>query len=56
VLALYLEQQFPQRAEALREVHADLRESDRGATNSLEQLRAGEERILRVWTVALELK
>jgi hypothetical protein len=33
-----------------------LNESDRRATGALEQLRSGEATLLRLWSIALELK
>ncbi len=56
VLALYLETEMPQRAREIRQVVDGQAEVDRGAANVLEQLRAGEERILRAWMLANETK
>ncbi len=56
VLAVHLEQQSPQRAKEMRQVQADLKAADRAAANVLEQLRGGEEKLLRLWTLALDVK
>jgi hypothetical protein len=56
VLPIYLAQQSPDRGEAMRHVRQELTDADRLARTVLEQLRAGEVKILRVWTIALDLK
>jgi hypothetical protein len=56
VLVNYLEQQNPSCAKELRRILADLTSADRGWANVLEQLRGGEDKILRMWSLALELK
>ena len=53
VLAIHLEQQTPQRAKEMRELQQESSDGDRTA-NVLEQLRGGEERILRLWVLAHE--
>jgi hypothetical protein len=56
VLSIHLEQQTPQRAEEMRQVQQESSEGDRASANILEQLRGGEERILQLWVLALDLK
>jgi hypothetical protein len=56
ILAMHLAQQIPQKATAMRQVPRDLLETDRLSRNILEQLRGGEEKILRLWMLALDLK
>jgi hypothetical protein len=53
VLAIHLEQRSPQRAKEIRELQQEVGDGDRTA-NVLEQLRGGEERILRLWVLAQE--
>lgn len=55
VLAIHLEQQAPERAKEMRELQQEPSDTDRTA-NVLEQLRGGEERILRLWVLAHDLK
>jgi hypothetical protein len=57
VLSIHLQQQTPERAEALRQARTKLTGNETQPTpTALEQLRGGEEAILRLWSVALELK
>ena len=56
VLAIRLEQQTPGRAEAMRHLHAELIEQDRRSPGALDQLRGGEEKLLRLWALALDVK
>ncbi len=56
VLPLYLAQTRPQRAEPMRQVRQELAQADRLSRTVLDQLRSGEDKILRVWTIGLDLK
>lgn len=56
VLAIRLQKQAPGRAEAMRRVLGELADSDRRSPSALEQIRSGEEKILRVWAAANDLK
>jgi hypothetical protein len=56
VLGMHLEQRTPQNAEAMRQVQQELTDGDLKATSAVEQLRGGEEKILRLWTLAHDLK
>ncbi len=56
VLSLSLQAQAPGQAKAMLAVEQDLVNQDRRARGVLEQLRSGEEKILRVWALALNLK
>ena len=56
VLVPYLEKINPKRINEMRQVQQDMIDGDRLASNVLEQLRDGEEKILRVWGLALDLK
>lgn len=56
VLAIRLGQLVPDQADAFRKLHSDLAEGDRRAVGSLEQLRAGEEKTLRMWALVNQSK
>lgn len=56
VLVLALKERVPARVENMTAVLRELDKKDRGAGNLLEQLRSGEENILRVWVLAHDLK
>jgi hypothetical protein len=56
VLAIRLGQLVPDQAEAFRKLQHDLDEGDRRAPGSLEQLRAGEEKVLRMWALVNQTK
>jgi hypothetical protein len=56
VLALSLRGQVPAQAEAMRQLEQDLTAQDRQARTVLEQLRAGEEKVLRVWALVSQRK
>jgi hypothetical protein len=55
-LTMHLAQVAPERAAEMRALQNELIESDLQAVNMLEQLRTGEEKILRLWTLAHDLK
>jgi hypothetical protein len=56
ILPIYLAQRVPDRADQMRKVHDDLLQSDRTSRTVLEQLHAGEEKTLRIWALALNMK
>ncbi|MBX9678377.1 MAG: PPC domain-containing protein [Gemmataceae bacterium] len=56
VLAIRLGQLVPDQADAFRKLQSDLSEGDRRAAGSLEQLRAGEEKTLRMWAIVNQAK
>ena len=56
VLSIYLQEKAPAHAKGLTEIQHDLAASDRQSRSVLDQLRAGEEKILGVWVLAYQLK
>lgn len=56
VLTTYLQEQVPGQAAVLARVRQDLFDSDRDARNVFDQLRVGEEKLLRLWAAAHGLK
>jgi hypothetical protein len=56
VLAIYLQGKAPVQADALAQVRQSLDDADRAPPGVLDQLRAGEEKALRMWAVALNIK
>jgi hypothetical protein len=56
VLVLTLRERVPEQTKKMRTVQEDLDKKDREASNLLDQLRSGEENILRVWALAHDLK
>jgi hypothetical protein len=56
VLTIYLQGQAPARAKGMEEVRQDLAAHDRQSRGVLDHLRAGEEKLLRVWALAHDLK
>jgi hypothetical protein len=56
VLILYLQERAPAQTRGMRQIQQDLADHDRTSRNVLDQLRAGEEKILRVWKLAHKLK
>jgi hypothetical protein len=56
VLVLALQKQVPAQAGTMQEIRQNLDKKDLQATNLLDQLRSGEEAVLRVWALAHDLK
>jgi hypothetical protein len=56
VLIGYLQERVPAQASAMQKIQQDLVASDRDSRNLVDQLRVGEEKILRVWALAHDLK
>jgi hypothetical protein len=56
VLPIYLGEQAPAQAQGMRQVQEDLVVQDRRLPGLLDQLRAGEENVLRIWALAHGLK
>jgi hypothetical protein len=56
VLTIYLRGQVPARADGLMKIQQDLDVHDQSAPNVLDQLRAGEEKLLRMWALVHNLK
>lgn len=56
VLAIYLQGQAPAQAKGMLEVQQDLINLDRRPAGMLDQLRNGEEKVLRIWALAHKLK
>ena len=56
VLSIYLREQAPAQAARLLKIQQDLAVHDQNSLNVLDQLRAGEEKILRIWALAHNLK
>jgi hypothetical protein len=56
VLIAYLQEQVPAQAAGMQTIQNDLAIRDRNARNVFDQLRLGEEKVLRVWVLAHNLK
>src|SRR5262249_31626337 len=56
VLALALQGQVPAQAKKMTEVQQELDKKDHDAKTLLDQLRSGEEKLVRVWALAHDLK
>lgn len=56
VLSIYLQKSTPAYAKPMSDLQQELVTRDRRATGLLDQLRAGEERALRIWALANNLK
>jgi hypothetical protein len=56
VLTIYLQQQVPAQAKGMSVMEQDLLAHDRKSPSALDQLRAGEEKVLRLWARAHDLK
>ena len=54
VLSAHLEGRAPKKAKRMKEIQEDLGKQDALSRSAVEQLRAGEEKILRIWSLALE--
>ena len=56
VLVIYLQEKTPTQAKAMVRIQQDLDDKDRRSFGVLDQLRAGEESVLRIWALADDLK
>jgi hypothetical protein len=56
VLALYLQDKAPAQVKAMARIQQELEDQDRRSSGVLDQLRAGEEKILQIWALANNLK
>jgi hypothetical protein len=56
VLVLALQGQVPAQAKKMSEVEQELDKKDRDSRTLLDQLRSGEEKLVRVWALAHDLK
>jgi hypothetical protein len=56
VLVIYLQEKTPAQAKAMVRIQQDLEDKDRRSSGLLDQLRAGEEKVLRIWALADNLK
>jgi hypothetical protein len=57
VLTIYLQEKAPPQAKAMMlKLQSDLAQQDRQSRSVLEQLRAGEEKVLALWVLAYQLK
>jgi hypothetical protein len=56
VLTIYVHQAAPAQAQAMAAIQGDLVNHDRSSASALDQLRAGEESVLRIWMMVHNLK
>ena len=56
VLVIYLQEKAPAQVKAMARIQQDLGDQDRRSSGALDQLRAGEEKALRLWALADNLK